>query len=120
MDASTAPLILAVHEPETMTALMLRYVEDCEEVAHQYAHALVTSFTIDFDVPDALQLARNIVAESTNDIRDFDGGEVAGRIDVALRRPIDRAILEIAIVPLVDKEAGVDSRALLHRFTWPY
>lgn len=30
------------------------------------------------------------------------------------------AILEIAIVPVVDEETGVDSRALLHRFSWPY
>lgn len=28
--------------------------------------------------------------------------------------------LEIAVVPVVDEEAGADSRALLYRFTWPY
>lgn len=30
------------------------------------------------------------------------------------------AILEVAIVPVDDEEAGVDSRALLYRFAWPY
>lgn len=70
---------------------MLRYVEDREDVAYQYAHSLVTSFTIDLDIPEALQLARDIVTESTNDIRNFEGEETASRIDVALRRLIDRA-----------------------------
>lgn len=73
-----------------MTTLMLRYVEDHEEVAYQYAHALVRRFTSYLSTHDALQLARNIVTESTNDIRNFEGEEVASRIDVALRRLIDR------------------------------
>lgn len=30
------------------------------------------------------------------------------------------AILEVAFVPVDDGEANADSRALLHRFTWPY
>lgn len=30
------------------------------------------------------------------------------------------AILEVALVPVVDEEAGADSRALLYRFAWPY
>ena len=30
------------------------------------------------------------------------------------------AILEVAIVPVDDEEADADSRALLHRFVWPY
>lgn len=30
------------------------------------------------------------------------------------------AILEVALVPVVDEEADVDSRALLYRFVWPY
>lgn len=30
------------------------------------------------------------------------------------------ADLEIAIVPTVDEEMGNESRALLHRFSWPY
>lgn len=73
-----------------MTALMLRYVEGQEEVAYQYARALVRRLTADLSVHDALRLARDIVTEVTNDIRDFDGEEVASRIDVALRRLIDR------------------------------
>lgn len=30
------------------------------------------------------------------------------------------AILEVAIVPVVDEEADVESRALLYRDSWPY
>lgn len=30
------------------------------------------------------------------------------------------AILEVALVPIYDEGAGVGSRALLHRFIWPY
>lgn len=30
------------------------------------------------------------------------------------------AILEVAIVPVVDEEADADSHALLHRHSWPY
>lgn len=90
MDASTAPRISPVLEAETKAALMLRYVEDNEEVAYQYARSLVIFFTIDLDVPEALQLTRDIVTESVNDIRTFEGEEVASRIDVALRRLIDR------------------------------
>ena len=90
MDTSTTPRISPDLEPETKAALMLRYVEDHEEVAYQYAHELVTFFTIDLDIPEALQLSRDIVTESTNDIRNFEGEEAASRIDVALRRLIDR------------------------------
>jgi hypothetical protein len=57
--------------------------------SHISTRALVTFFAIDLDIPEALQLARDIVTESTNDIRNFEGG-VASRIDVALRRLIDR------------------------------
>lgn len=95
MDTSTTPSISPLLEAETKAALMLRYVEDREEVAYQYAHALVSFFTIDLDVPEALQLARDIVTESTNDIRDFEGEEVATRIDVVLRRLIDRVEAEL-------------------------
>lgn len=77
-------------------ALMLHYVEDNEEVAYQCAQALVRRFTADLSVHDALRLARNIVTECTNCIRDFDGEEVASRIDVALRRLIDRVEAELA------------------------
>ena len=31
-----------------------------------------------------------------------------------------KANLEIAIVPVIDEETANDSRALLHRFSWPY
>lgn len=95
MDTSTAPRISPVLEAETKAALMLRYVEDREEVAYQYAHALVTFFTVDLDIPEALQLTRDIAVESTNDIRNFEGAEVANRIDVALRRLIDRVEAEL-------------------------
>ena len=40
--------------------------------------------------PDAVRLARDIVTEATNDVRDFEGEEVADRINVALRRLLDR------------------------------
>lgn len=79
-----------------MTALMLRYVEGDEEVAYQYARALVRHLTADLSVHDALRLARDIVTEVTNDIRDFEGEEVASRIDVALRQLIDRVEAELA------------------------
>lgn len=78
-----------------MTALMLRYVEDNEEAAHQYARALVRRFTADMSTHDALRLARGIITESTNDIRNFEGEEAASRIDVALRRLIDRVEAEL-------------------------
>ena len=96
MDTSSTPRISPVLEAETKAALMLRYVEDREDVAYQYAHALVAFFTIDLDPPEALQLTRDIVAESTNEIRDFEGEEVASRIDVALRRLIDRVEADLA------------------------
>lgn len=79
-----------------MTALMLRYVEDNEKAAYQYARALVRRFTADLSVHDALRLARAIVTESTNDIREFEGEEVASRIDVALRRLLNRVEAELA------------------------
>ena len=75
---------------------MLHYVEDHEEIAYQYAHALVWFFTADLDIPEASQLARDIVTEATNDIREFEGEEAASRIDVALRRLIDRVEAELA------------------------
>lgn len=89
MDTSTTPLISPLLEPETMMALMLRYALDREEVAHQYAHALLLRLSADVDPEEAAQLARDIVAEATNDIREFEGEETASRIDVALRRLIN-------------------------------
>lgn len=44
MDTSTTPSISPALEPETMMALMLRYVEGREEVAHQYARTLLGAF----------------------------------------------------------------------------
>lgn len=79
-----------------MMALMLRYVEGQEEVAHQYALALVRRLTADLSVQDALRLARDIVTEVTNDIVSFEGEGTATRIDVALRRLIDRVGAELA------------------------
>lgn len=78
-----------------MTALMLRYVEEQEEVAYQYARALVRRLTADLSVHDALRLARDIVTEVTNDIRIFEEEGEASRIDVALRRLIDRVEAEL-------------------------
>lgn len=95
MDTSTIPYISPVLETETMTALMLRYIEGQEEVAYQYARALVRRFTADLSVHDALRLARDIVTEVTNDIRIFEDEEVASRIDVALRQLIDRVEAEL-------------------------
>lgn len=95
-DSSTTPHISPDLEPETKAALMLRYVEDHEEAAYQYAHALAISLTVDLDIPEALQLTRDIVTECTNDIINFEGEEAASRIDVALRRLIDRVEAELA------------------------
>lgn len=98
MDTSTAPRISPDLEPEALTALMLRYVEDNKEIAYQYTRALVNTLTAAeySGVSGALCLARDIVTESTNDIRNFEGEETASRIDVALRRLIDRVDAELA------------------------
>lgn len=90
MDTSTTPLISPVLDPEAMAALMLRYVEGQEEVAYQYARALIRRLSADVGPYEAPRLARDIVTETTNDIVDLEGEEVASRIDVALRRLIDR------------------------------
>ena len=55
-------------------ALTLRYVEDREEVAHQYARTLLGAFAADPYIEDALQLTRDLVTESMNDVRTFEGG----------------------------------------------
>lgn len=96
MDTSTTPRISPVLEPETITALMLRYVDGHEETAYQYARALMLHLTTDLSVHEALRLAHDIVTEVTNDIRIFEKEETAGRIDVALRRLIDRVEVELA------------------------
>lgn len=95
MDTSTTPYISPVLKPETMTALMLRYIEGYEETAYQYARALVRRFTADLSAHDALRLARDIVTETTNDIRIFEDEREASRIDIALRRLIDRVEAEL-------------------------
>lgn len=95
VDTSTTPYISPVLEPETMTALMLRYIEGQEEVAYQYARALVRRLTADLSVYDALRLARDIVTEVTNDIEIFESEEEASRIDVELRRLINRVEAEL-------------------------
>lgn len=71
-------------------ALMLRYALDYEETAYQYARALIRRLSADVGPYEVIRLARDIVTETTNDIRDFEGEEVASRVDVALRRLIDR------------------------------
>lgn len=95
MDTTTTPRISPALEPEAMMALMLRYVEDNEEAAHQYARALVRRFTADLSTHDAIRLACGIVTETTNDVREFEGEEVASRIDAALRQLIDRVKAEL-------------------------
>ena len=105
MDTSTTPYISPVLEPETMTALMLRYAEGREEVAYQYVRALVRRFTADLSAHDALRLARDIIIEVTNDIRDFEGEGVASRIDVALRRLLDRVEADEAFMAELTKLA---------------
>lgn len=39
---------------------------------------------------------------------------------LAMDAYLAHAILEIAIVPVDDEETEIESRALLHRFAWPY
>lgn len=96
MDTSSTPRISPALEPETMMALMLRYVEDHEEVAYQYARTLVGAFAADPYIPDALQLTHDLVTEAVDDIMTFEGEEVANRINVALRRLLNRARAELA------------------------
>ena len=78
-----------------MTALMLHYALSHEEAAHQYATALLLRLSTDVDPEEAAQLARDIVTEITNDIVTFEGEEVASRLDVTLRRLIDRVEAEL-------------------------
>lgn len=96
MDTSPTPYISPVLDTETMTALMLRYIDGYEEVAYQYARALVRRFTADLSTHDALRLARDIVTETTNNIGIFEDDGEASRIDVALRRLLDRVEAELA------------------------
>lgn len=91
MDTSPTPCISPVLDPETMAALMLRYALVHGDAAYQYARALIRRLSADVGPYEVIRLAHDIVTEITNDIRDFEGEEVASRINVALRRLIDRA-----------------------------
>lgn len=90
MDTSTTPYISPVLDPEVMAALMLRYVENYEEAAFQYARALIRRLYADVGPYEVFQLAHDIATEISNDIREFEGEEVSSRTDAALRRLIDR------------------------------
>lgn len=96
MDTSTTPRISPALEPEAMVALMLRYAEDNEAAAYQYARALVRRLSADLPTHDAVRLARGIVTETTSDIREFEGENTASRIDAALRRLVDRVEADLA------------------------
>lgn len=75
-------------------ALMLRYIDGYEEVARQYARALLLRLSTDVDLENAAQLARDIVTEITNDIATFEE-EVADRVGVALRQLINHVEAEL-------------------------
>ena len=77
---------------------MLRYVEDREEVAGQYLRAMLRPFMFDLYIDEGFQLVRDFATESTNDIRTFEGVETANRINVALRRLIDRTEADAAFM----------------------
>ena len=96
MNTSTAPRISPVLDPETMAALMLRYALSREDVAHQYARALICRLAADVGPHKVFQLARDIATEISNDVGGIEGEEVASRIGVALRRLIDRVEVDEA------------------------
>ena len=91
MDTSTTPYISPVLKPETMMALTLRYVEGQEAVADQYLRALLRFFMVDLFPRDAFKLVHTFITEVTNDIATFEEEGTASRIDIALRRMVDRA-----------------------------
>jgi hypothetical protein len=106
MDTSTAPHISPTLEPETMMALTLRYVEDNEEAADQYLRAMLRLFMFDLYPDEGFQLVRDFAAESTNDIRNFEGVEAASRIGVALRQLINHAEDDEAFMAELTELAG--------------
>ena len=106
MDTSTAPHISLALAPETMMALTLRYVEDNEGAADQYLRAMLRLFMFDLYPDEGFQLVRDFAAESTNDIRNFEGVEAASRIGVALRHLIDRAEVDEAFMAELNELAG--------------
>lgn len=88
-----------------MMALMLRYVEGQEAVADQYLRALLRSFMVDLYPRDAFKLVRTFITEVTNDIGIFEEEGTASRIDVALRRMVDRAEADEAFMVELTKRA---------------
>ena len=68
-----------------------RYVEEREATADRYLRATLRHFMFDLYPHEAFDLVRTFTDETVGEIRDFEGEEVAGRIDAALRRLIDRA-----------------------------
>lgn len=72
-------------------ALTLRYVEDHEETADRYLRATLRSFMYDLYPHEAFELIHTFATETVDEIRDFEGEEVASRIGAALRQLIDRA-----------------------------
>ena len=99
MDTSTAP------EPKIMMALTLRYVEDREEVADRHLRGALRFFMFDLYPHEAFDLVRTFTTETTDNIKDLEGEEVASRIGAALRRLIDRAEGDEA--PLSTREWGL-------------
>ena len=97
-DISTLLYVSPASMPETMTALTLRYVEDREEVADRYLRATLRSFMFDLYPHEAFELIRTFATETTDDIQDLEGEKVASRINVALRRLIDRAEADEAFI----------------------
>lgn len=86
-------------------ALTLRYIDGREEVADQYLRALLRFFMVDLYPRGAFELVRGFVTEITNDTVIFEGEEAASRIDVALRRLIDRAEADEAFMAELTKLA---------------
>lgn len=86
-------------------ALTLRYVEDNEEAADQYLRAMLRLFMFDLYPDEGFQLVRDFAVESTSDIREFEGVEASSRINVALRRLIDRAEADEAFVAELTERA---------------
>lgn len=63
--------------------LALRYVEDHKAAADQYPRAIPRSPMSAPYPRDAFKLVHSLITETTNDIRNFKGGEeAAARIDV--------------------------------------
>lgn len=83
MDTSTAP------EPKIMLALTLRYAEDNKEAADRYLRAALRFFMFDLYPHEAFELVHTFATDTTDNIRDLEGEEVAGRIRAALRQLID-------------------------------